>query len=433
MIRRRFITAALGILSVLALGAAAAAQTPPTPAEENGYLRYSQNKDIARFLSALSAQGPNVRIRFVGRTKDVAGYPARDILLAVVSENGALRAGDLLTAAQHGNEQSAKEAALRLLRDFAAGELKPLLKTLNVLVMPQTNPYGNQFDVRTNEIELDLNRDHAKVEAEGVAAIHRVFREFMPEVTIDVHEKGDDYYRVSIGCVSNVNIHPSIQEFSRRVLLGEVEAALDKKKVPFHEYLVSEEMGLNTSAGAALRPEDLAGREEMKRYSTTDLNDGRNSLGIFETFSFIQEGASRHDIPTLRELTDSQYWGLRALCETVGRHAAEVLALVKGRRADLIAKAGQYAESNVVHLRMVYARDPKNPTLTIKQFEEGTRPRMLGTLKADKKAGDAILSADLNAPPTARSPKISEIVVKNRFPNVEPTLSVPRPLGASLH
>lgn len=176
----------------------AAAQVPPTPAEEIGYVRYSQNEDIARFLSILGAQCRDVKIRIVGRSKDVPGYPAKDIFLAVISENGAGRAADLdrakptilLTAAQHGNEQSAKEAALRLLRDFAGGELKPFLKTLNVLIMPQTNPYGNQFDVRTNEIELDMNRDHVKVEAEGVAAIHRVFREFMPEVTIDVHEKG---------------------------------------------------------------------------------------------------------------------------------------------------------------------------------------------------------------------------------------------------
>ena len=165
-----------------------------------------------------------------------------------------------------------------------------------------------------------------------MAAIHRVFREFRPEVTIDVHEKGDDYYRVSIGCVSNANIDARLQDFSRRVLLAEVEAALKMKAIAFHEYLVSEEMGLNTSAGAALRPEDLAGREEMKRYSTTDLNDGRNSLGIFETLSFIQEGASRHDIPTLGERTDRQYWGLRGLCEAAAGHAAEVLALVNGLR-----------------------------------------------------------------------------------------------------
>ena len=437
MIQHTSISAAIGFLSLFTIGRAAAAQTPPTPAEENGYARYNQNEDIARFLSALAAQCREVKIRIAGRTKDVPGYPAKDIFLAVISENGAGRAAELdrakptilLTAAQHGNEQSAKEAALRLLRESAAGELKPLLKGLNVLVMPQTNPYGNQFDVRTNEIELDMNRDHVKVEAAGVAAIHRVFREFMPEVTIDVHEKGDDFYRVSIGCVSNANIHPSLQDFSRRVLLGEVEAALNKRKIAFHEYLVSEEMGLNTSAGAALRPEDLAGREEMMRYSTTDLNDGRNSLGIFETLSFIQEGASRHDIPTLRERTDRQYGGLRALCEAVSGHASETLAMVNGLRRDLLAKAGVYAESNMVHLRMAYARDPKNPTLTIRQFEEEAQPRTLGTLKADKKAGETVRSADLIAPPPAKSPKIATVEIKNWFPGVEPRLSVVRPLG----
>jgi hypothetical protein len=437
MIRRTLHTGALGAAVLLTFGAAALAQTMATPGEENGYLRYSQNEDIGRFLSVLDAHCKEVSVRLVGRTKDVPGYPSRDLFLAVVSENGALRALDLnrakptilLTAAQHGNEQSAKEAVLRLLRDFAVGELKPLLKTVNVLVMPQTNPYGNQFDVRANEIGLDMNRDHVKVEAEGVAAIHRVFRDYGPEVTIDVHEKGDDYYRVSIGCVSNINIHPSLQEFSRRVLLDEVRAALDKRKIAFHEYLVTEEMGLNTSAGAALRPEDLAGREEMKRYSTTDLNDGRNSLGIFETLSFIQEGASRHDLASLRERTNRQYFGLRSLCEAVAGHAGEIVNMVKGLRSDLIAKAGVYAETNRVHLRMAYVRDPKNPTLSLQHFEEGERSRLLGTLKADKKAGDTVRASDLNAPSPVQAQKSAAIVVKNWFPNVEPRLSVPRPLG----
>ena len=438
MRRRNILGVLLGLLYAAAAGRAAA-QVPPTPGEESGYARYSQNEDIARFLSGLAASSREIRVRIVGRSKDVPGYPAQDIYLAVISDNGTARAGDLdrakatilLTAAQHGNEQSAKEACLRLLRDFAAGGLKPLLKKINVLVMPQTNPYGNQFDVRTNEIELDMNRDHVKVEAEGVAAIHRVFREFRPEVTIDVHEKGDDYYRLSIGCVSNANIDARLQDFSRRVLLTEVGSALDKRNIAFHEYLVSEEMGLNTSAGAALRPEDLAGREEMKRYSTTDLNDGRNSLGIFETLSFIQEGASRHDIPTLGERTDRQYWGLRGLCEAAAGHAAEILTLVNGLRRDLLTKAAVYDESSLVHLRMAYARDPKNPTLTIRQFEEvpQTQSRILGTLKADRKAGEPVRSSDLVPPPSARAPKVESLVVKNWFPGVEPRLSVSRPLG----
>ena len=89
MTREIFIGAAFGVLAVLTIGRAAAAQTSPTPAEENGYVRYSQNEDIARFLSALGPQCRELKVRIVGRTKDVPGFPARDIFLAVISGNGA--------------------------------------------------------------------------------------------------------------------------------------------------------------------------------------------------------------------------------------------------------------------------------------------------------------------------------------------------------
>ncbi len=158
-----------------------------------------------------------------------------------MSDNGAATAAALdrtkptvlFTAAQHGNEQSAKEAVLWLIRDLAVGDLKPLLKKINVLAIPQTNPYGNFMNARANELDLDMNRDHVKLEAEGVRAIHRVFGAWMPEVTIDVHEKGDDYYRVSIGCVSNANIGRDLQDFSRGILLAEVEKGLEKRRSPF--------------------------------------------------------------------------------------------------------------------------------------------------------------------------------------------------------
>ena len=45
---------------------------------------------------------------------------------------------------------------------------------MNVLVVPQSNPYGNFFDVRRNEDGLDLNRDHVKLESASVRILHRV-------------------------------------------------------------------------------------------------------------------------------------------------------------------------------------------------------------------------------------------------------------------
>ena len=420
---------------------APAVTTLKTPAEAANYLEYTQNEAIVSFLSTLESLAPGLFVTTVGRSLPGEGYGARDILLAVLGEE---RAGDafsgapealdatkptvLFTAAQHGNEQSAKEAVLWLLRDLAVGELKPLLKRVNVLVMPQTNPYGNFRNVRVNELGLDMNRDHVKLEAEGVRAIHRVFQAYRPEVTIDVHEKGDDYYRVSIGCVSNANIGADLQDFSRKVILAEAGQTLKKKSFPFFEYLVTEDLGVDTSSGAARVPGTPERREEMKRYSTTDLNDGRNSLGIFETLSFIQEGASRHDIETLKARTTWQYHGLRAFLESVAGHAPEILKMVQAGRQRLLERAAARAEGDPVHLRMTYVRDPAVPELRLKRFDRGTAPAGR-VLRVDKKAGETVSAADFAPAQGPDGARVVDDVVKHWFPNVEATLSVKRPRG----
>jgi hypothetical protein len=408
----------------------------PTPAENANYCEYTQYEAVVSFLSALQSRVPELGVATVGRSLPTERYGARDIFLAVLGGKGAATPESLdrtkptvlFTAAQHGNEQSAKEAVLWLLRDLAVGELKPLLAKVNVLVMPQTNPHGNFLNVRVNELDLDMNRDHVKVEAEGVRAIHRVFRAFRPEVTIDVHEKGDDYYQVSIGCVSNVNIAKGLQDFSRRVVLAEVGQALKKKNFTFHEYLVTEDLGVDTSSGSA-RPEGGRGpREEMKRFSTTDLNDGRNSLGLFETLSFIQEGASRHDLETLKARTTWQYNGLRAFLESVAAHAPEIRKMVVDLRAGLLERAAARAAGDSVHMRMKFARDPNEPELRLKRFERSAAPAGR-VLRVDKKAGETVSPADFVPGTEPGGARVVDQVVKHWFPNVEPTLSVTRPRG----
>jgi hypothetical protein len=420
-----------------ALGLAAAPAVLKTPAEETGYTQYTQNDAIGRFLSEADALSRELTVQVIGRTNDIEGFAACEIFLAVLTEEGVSRPQDLdrkkptvlITAAQHGNEQSAKEAALWLIRDLALGEMKPLLANLNVLVIPQSNPYGNWFDVRRNETGLDMNRDHVKLEAAGVEAIHRVFRAWMPEVTIDVHEKGDGYYKVNIGCVSNANISRVLQDYSRRTILAEVEAALKKKNLTFHEYLVTEEMGSTGAAGVdSASGREATPREEFTRFSTTDLNDGRNSLGIYETLSFIQEGASRHDLETLGARTRWQYYGLRFLMESAADHGAEVLKIVRDLRSKLLEKGKLAAADDPVHLRMDFARDPKNPTLTLKKYDE-IRPQIIGILKVDKKAGETLTAQDVARPPQPPGFKVVTEVIKNWFPNVEPKVSVTRPLG----
>lgn len=429
---------AAGHTPAFAAGESARGAVPlKTPGEAANYGEYTQNEAVAAFLSALDAASDETTVSIVGRSLPTEEYGARDIYLAVVAAKPASGPGGLdrskptvlVVGAQHGNEQSAKEAALWLLRDLAVGELKPLLAKVNVLVIPQANPYGNFRDVRANELGLDMNRDHVKLEAEGVRAIHRVFQAWRPEVTIDVHEKGDDYYRVSIGCVSNVNISSGLQDFSREVVLAEVERSLKQRNVTFYEYLVTEALGVDTSSGAARPAEGRGRREQMKRFSTTDLNDGRNSLGIFETLSFIQEGASRHDLETLKARTTWQYHGLRAFLGSVAGHAPEIVKMVAGHRAALLERAAARAANDLVHLRMAYVRDPAVPRLALKRFERGEAPAMGRVLRIDKKAGETVTPADFVPTAASGDARVVDEIVEHWFPDVEPTLSVARPRG----
>jgi hypothetical protein len=388
-----------------------------TPAEDAQYTRYSLHDVVARYLQAVDRASRQATVTPIGMTVPAKDFPPTALYLCVITAEGAdkptalnrTKPTVLVIASQHGDEQSGKEAALQLIRDLALGSLKPLLKKANFLVVPQANPYGNWINRRQNEQGLDLNRDHVKLEAPETRALHAVFRAWMPEVTLDVHEKGDDYYRVSTGCVSNINIDPAIEAFSRNILFPAVEKGVAAAGFTWHEYLVTEAMGSTEAAGSPDRPEAEPPREMMTRYSTTDLNDGRNSFGIYETLSFIQEGASRHDVETLKARTAWQYAGIKALAEAVVAHAGEVVDLVRGRRTALLRTATAYGLDNMVHLRMDYVRDPKQPELVLRQFETQT--------------------AEPAGQPSQITPRVVTEVVRNWFPRVEPRVTVPRPLG----
>jgi len=391
-------------------------QSIKTPAEESGWSAYTQYEDVTRFLQAIDKAAREATVQVIGKTLDAKELPAADLYLCVITEEGVSTPKALnrrkptfmITASQHGNEQSAKEAALMMIRDLAVGGLKPMLKQLNFLFIAQSNPYGNLVNRRTNEQNLDLNRDHVKLESPETQAIHKVFRAWMPEVTLDLHEKGDDYNRVSTGCVSNININPAIEAYSREKVFPAIEKKVTADGFTWHEYLVSEAMGSNQAAGAPDRPVAGQRRETLMRPSTTDLNDGRNSPGIYDTLSFIQECSSRHDLPTLEERSRWQYSGIRALIEFVAADSKQVLTLVNGSRADLAKRAGKPSPDNVIHLKMEYVRDPKQPELTLKAFARQTGARG-------------------NAAP--QNPAVETQIVKNWFPKVESRLAVPRPLS----
>ena len=75
------------------------------------------------------------------------------------------------------------------------------------------------------------------------------------------------------------------------------------------------------------------------RHSTFDINDGRQSLGIQNTFSFIQEGLNGKDvfIDNIKHRAEGQMTGMLGLLEFAYNHKDEIKSLVKTEREKLIS------------------------------------------------------------------------------------------------
>ncbi len=344
-----------------------------TPAEQCNYTKYTQYPELTYFLAQLDSISNQLQINIIGQTLTEPKY---DLYLCILTEEGVNipeklnreKPTLLITASQHGNEQSGKEAVLLLMRDIIQCKLKKYLKKINILIIPQCNPYGNLKNRRRNEQNLDLNRDHVKLESPEVEAIHRVFYRWKPEVTFDLHEKGYGYYMVEIGTISNINIDPCLQEFARKEILSSIEKGLKKKGITFHEYLVTQPMGIDSSAGVTYTYMELKERPLMKRYSTTDINDCRNGLGIYNTLSFIQEVSSKHNLESLKERTNYHYYGIVELIKIISEKGKDINQLVRNCRKEWPLKAQVFSPENRIHLRMKYAKDPKSASFRNKEI-----------------------------------------------------------------
>ncbi len=398
-----------------------------TTAEEKQYATYTTYNEMAAFLNRLQALDQRIRVQVVGRTLENAAEErvGRDLLCVVVSDPK--RAGDKvlvqLQATPHGNEQSGVDAVQKLLAQIVAGKLDFLLERLDLVVFPQVNPYGNENNVRVNEQGLDMNRDHSKLETPGAEAMHRVFTALYPEVTFDMHEKGDAYFKINIGTVTNLNIDRRIEEYSYRVILPAVFKGVGA--TPACEYLIQTTMDDLPSSGAV--PEGLTDPgEEIFRRSTTDINDGRNSFGIFNTLSFIQEISGNNDLEGYRDRSRWAFEGLSAFLRTVYDNSREIKALIALCRADLIRNAGGEDPGNLIHLRTIYARDPQQTVLKRKNYVKEDAA-VIGVATRDIKAQEPVSRGDLQR--TGRRPRVEETEIRNWFPRVESLVTCERPLG----
>jgi len=192
-----------------------------TPAERTQLSATPDYGETISWLHRLVTAAPELEMVSIGRS-----LQGRDIWMVVASADRAFSAeamkktGKPLLLAHsgiHAGEIDGKDAGLMLLRDMTvADRRKELLAESNFLFIPILNVDGHErrsafnrinqrgpveMGWRTNARNQNLNRDFTKLDTEGVRALIRVFRQWKPDLYLDLHvTDGADYqYDITFG------------------------------------------------------------------------------------------------------------------------------------------------------------------------------------------------------------------------------------------
>jgi hypothetical protein len=192
-------------------------------------------------------------------------------------------------------------------------------------------------------------------------ALHRLFQQWLPEIVLDVHEYGavskwwveqgviknaDEM----LGTLSNLNIDAAIRSFSQEVFYPAMRDKVQADGFILFPYTV----------GAPAENERL-------RFSTNDIDDGRQSLGVYNTLSFILEGKGYGDMANMLERrSTAQLSGMTAFLRTAAAKSGEILSLVPPARAALLKPV---APGERAFVRMDYFPDPARPSIAFPVFD----------------------------------------------------------------
>ncbi len=308
------------------------AQPLTTPLEKSNYQKVTSYDQLTSFVQQLAKKSELLKVETIGQS--VQGRNLY-VLKFSSSEFGKdkLKIRVLFFAQQHGNEQSGKEGALLLAQALCKPENRRLFDRIDFALVPQVNPDGSEANKRRNGHDADLNRNHLILTEPETMALHRFFDRYRFEVSMDVHEYspyGEDWekygYRKNFHETLGTTTNPNIPEEIRT--LSETEA------LPFFRKYLAERNFSSFEYSPGGPPE-----VDYIRHSTYDINDGRQSLGIQNTLSFIQEGMNGDDMfaENLENRAKGQMNGMLAILEFVYDHKNEINKLVKTEREKLIS------------------------------------------------------------------------------------------------
>jgi hypothetical protein len=207
-----------------------------TRPERSAYRETSRYADVVAFMEATAQASPRMHLTtfgytFEGRPLPLAVVGAPDASPEAVRKTGKLRV--YIQGNIHGGEVEGKESAQMLLRDLAQGKHSEWLQSMVLLIAPIYNADGNErisltnrgrqhgpiggMGQRPNAQDLDLNRDHMKLDSPEARSVARLMSDYDPHVSMDLHTTNGSFhaYHVTYAPPLNPATDPAIIDLLR--------------------------------------------------------------------------------------------------------------------------------------------------------------------------------------------------------------------------
>jgi hypothetical protein len=209
-----------------------------TRAEKSGYRETSRYPDVVEFMEAVGQAAPKlVHLTTFGYTNEGRALPLAVVGAPDASPDAVRKTGKLRVYIQgniHGGEVEGKESAQMLLRDLAQGKHAEWLQSMVLLIGPIFNADGNErialtnrgrqhgpvggMGQRPNAQDLDLNRDHMKLDSPEGRSVAKLMNDYDPHVSMDLHTTNGSYhaYHLTYAPPLNPSTDPAIIDMLRK-------------------------------------------------------------------------------------------------------------------------------------------------------------------------------------------------------------------------
>jgi hypothetical protein len=223
-------------------------QTRP---ERSHYTETSRYEDVMAFVRSVVARSPKMKLTTFGYTNEGRSLPlivwgnVRDASPEGVKASGKTRM--FVMANIHAGEVEGKEAMQVLLRDLMQGKHREWADSLVLLIAPIYNADGNErirltnrqlqygpiggMGQRPNAQDLDLNRDHIKLESPEARSLIRLLDTYDPHIWMDLHTTDGSVhaYHLTYAPPLHPNSPKNIDDALRKVILPQITDTIRRK------------------------------------------------------------------------------------------------------------------------------------------------------------------------------------------------------------